>query len=140
MAGRVEWYGPKILAEVRGNVVRKLAAAALTVEARVKERLSVPGTAPARATTGSSGRRLRRGRVYGARRSAPGESPYKQYGHLRRSITHEVDAAALTARVGTNLLYGRVLELGGRKVAARPYLRPALAESRGKIDRIFSTP
>jgi HK97 gp10 family phage protein len=141
MAGSIRWYGPQVEAEVRAKLARKVEAACIEVEDRAKALVSRPGTAPrAKATGGSSGRRLRRGRVYGAMRSAPGEPPLKQTGHLRRSIAHEVDRATLVGRVGTNLRYGRFLETGTRKLAPRPWLRRALAESRGKIDRIFSTP
>jgi HK97 gp10 family phage protein len=35
--------------------------------------------------------------------------------------------------VGTNLKYGKYLELGTRKMAKRPYLRPALDSQRSRI-------
>jgi hypothetical protein len=79
-------------------------------------------------------------RIYGANPSAPGEPPHKQLGHLRRSVTYEVDAAASTGRVGTNLLYGLWLELGTRLMAARPWLRRALAECQDACLKILSAP
>lgn len=79
-------------------------------------------------------------------------------GRLRQSIISEVDGRL--ARVGSNVIYARIHELGGTIVAktaralrfqvdgewvvarrvtipARPYLRPALAESRSEITRVF---
>jgi len=79
-------------------------------------------------------------RVYGAHPSAPGEPPRKQTGRLRASVAYEVDEAALTARVGTNLDYGLYLELGTmRGLAPRPWLRRALAESQARINVILGT-
>lgn len=82
--------------------------------------------------------RRSRGRVYGAFPSRPGEPPRKQTGHLRRSIAYEVDRTNLVARIGTNLAYGRYLELGTRRMAPRPWLRRAQAETMNTIRRIFS--
>jgi HK97 gp10 family phage protein len=78
-------------------------------------------------------------RVYGAQRSAPGAPPYKQTGLLRASVTHELSEGylAVTARVGTNLPYGKYLELGTRKMAARPWLRRALLESMPELRRVL---
>lgn len=75
-------------------------------------------------------------RTYGVNPSKPGEPPHKQHGHLRRSVAREV--LGLVGRVGTSLKYGRWLELGTSKVAARPWLRRALAETRDQIKAILS--
>jgi hypothetical protein len=76
-------------------------------------------------------------RIYGALRSKPGEPPYKQTGHLRRSVSWEYDANKMIARVGSPLAKARWLELGTRRMAARPWLRRALLESKGKIREIL---
>lgn len=67
-------------------------------------------------------------------------------GNLRRSITHEVKP--LSAKIGTDVVYARIQEFGGRagrnrKVRIPPYkgrgyLRPALKESVNKIKEIFN--
>jgi len=65
------------------------------------------------------------GRKYFRRKSnasSPGEYPKRVSGHLLRNIKSEFDAATMTARVGTNVLYGKYLETGTRKMAARPWL------------------
>lgn len=71
-------------------------------------------------------------------RSLPGEFPRKQTGDLRRRIAYEVDEASLVARVGTNLLYGKFLELGTKKMAPRPFLRRTLAAERDAITRLLA--
>lgn len=80
-------------------------------------------------------RRPRKGsRIYGATRSQPGEPPRKQTGRLRASVAYEVDPEAMSARVGTNVKYGKYLELGTKRgIAPRPWLRRALAESMDTI-------
>lgn len=47
-------------------------------------------------------------------------------GNLRNSITHTSDGKA--AYIGTNVTYGKYVELGTVKMAAQPYLRPAAAD------------
>ena len=46
-------------------------------------------------------------------------------GTLRGSITHTSDGKA--AYIGTDVKYGKYVELGTVKMAARPFLRPAAA-------------
>ena len=149
------------IARVIGN---RLDAAAIHLQNRVKENLSVPGTKRytpgmtrtrmvsfsmftmgtrqatvrgrfvqtptvySRGMQRSGGRRLRAyrtgQRVYNAEHSKVGEYPRKQTGHLRRSITHVTDRTNLVARVGTNVKYGRVLELGLPPMTGpRPFMR-----------------
>jgi HK97 gp10 family phage protein len=52
-------------------------------------------------------------------------------GNLRASIKTEV--AELEAAVGTNVNYAEYVELGTNKMAAQPYLYPALASNKQKI-------
>jgi len=56
-------------------------------------------------------------------------------GRLRSSITHEIEG--LTGRVGTNVEYARHVELGTHKMAAQPYLRPALHQNEKAILALF---
>jgi hypothetical protein len=84
-------------------------------------------------------RRPRNGSLaYGANPSKAGDPPRKQRGRLLASVAFEVDG--LVGRVGTNLLYGRWLELGTRLMAARPWLRRAAKELQDQIRRILSAP
>jgi HK97 gp10 family phage protein len=84
-------------------------------------------------------KRVRKGKlIYGANPSKPGEPPHKQKGRLHGSVAFTVDG--LIGRVGTNVLYGKFLELGTRRMAARPWLRRALKEKESEIKTILSTP
>jgi HK97 gp10 family phage protein len=125
------WKGDEARKRIAAEMTRRLYAAGLLVERHAKRLLSVAGTG-----TKASGR----GRVYGANPSAPGEPPHKQTGRLRASVASEVDAAAQTARVGTNVKYGKYLELGTRRMKPRPWLRRSLSEVRDKIRAIFARP
>jgi HK97 gp10 family phage protein len=81
----------------------------------------------------------RRGRFYSGaqtRSSAPGEAPAVQTGNLVRSIASD-KPRALTRDVGTNVKYGVYLEFGTRKMAPRPFLKPALKKSLRAIKGIF---
>ena len=57
-------------------------------------------------------------------------------GNLRNSITHEVEKKE--ARVGTKVEYAPFVELGTVKMAAQPYLNPALEMNKGNIRKIFA--
>lgn len=64
----------------------------------------------------------------GAKRLAPVDT-----GRLRSSIAWEIgqEGTFIVGRVGTNVHYAPYLELGTRKMRARPFLRPALAAAGG---------
>lgn len=112
--------------------------AAITVERRAKELLSIPGTAQKSGAAGQ-GSKPKGDRITGAVRSEPGEPPRKQTGRLRASVTHEMDDKTLTARVGTNVKYGKYLELGTKRgILPRPWLRRALAEAQAQVNELLS--
>jgi phage gpG-like protein len=135
---RLEWHGEEAKREVQSKVVKGLYRAAQVVSRRAKELINVEG-----AGQGKKGRRDKKGRfksslVYGANPSKPGEPPHKQTGHLLRSVAYEVDEEALEARVGTNVPYGKFLELGTKAgLAPRPWLRRALHEVAARLGGIF---
>lgn len=64
--------------------------------------------------------------------SAPGEGPAVRTGRLRGSITWRLgrDGFGLYADIGSNVLYAPYVELGTSRMAARPFLRPALEMAR----------
>jgi len=150
VANDVQWNGDAASAEIRRLAVGFLLRAALTVKRRAQELLSVPGTA---VSIGGKGNKHKKGtRIEGAIRSAPGEPPRKQSGRLRGSptaapggtgpedgVAYEIDAANLAARVGTNVPYGKYLELGTKRgIAPRPWLRRALAEMQTQVNQLLS--
>jgi HK97 gp10 family phage protein len=106
----------EVLAAIKKRAAAAVDLAATELQSAMKLQLSTAGTGRKHAT-------LR------YQSSAPGNPPAVQTGHLRRSV--QVDrsqvASNLRATVGTNVPYGRYLEFGTRKMAARPWARPAIA-------------
>lgn len=115
MADNVRWFGPEVKARLHRENIKRLTAAALTIENHSRRSIS-EGYPPA---------------------SIPGEPPHVRTGALRNSVTHEVGDFEEIARIGTNLPYGRHLELGTKHMPARPWLRRAFAETRAAVARIF---
>lgn len=140
----LEWNGDGAADHVRSTVAQRLHRAAIAVKNRAKELLSVPGSHDAedgRAVAFFKRKRIKGvGRVMVAHyRSTPGEPPRKQTGRLRDSVAHEVDASILTARVGTNVEYGKHLELGTKRgLKPRPWLRRALAETADRVLQLLA--
>lgn len=69
------------------------------------------------------------GRVYGNHQaSAPGEAPANDTGALVRSIRVEHTPGSGKARVVVGSAVGKMLELGTKKMAPRPFMRPSVKE------------
>ena len=79
------------------------------------------------------GERSGTARPDGSRSSAPGEPPKTDTGRLVASIDIETDTDRLGAAVGTNLRYGKHLEMGTTKMAARPWLFPTFERLKPRI-------
>ena len=98
---------------------KKLTAVGLHMVGKIKLRLS----------TGK-----RSGRIYRVpgtkhvtyQASAPGESPAKRLGDLFGRMNYKVQKQGNTYRVGVGspLIYAQWLEMGTRKMEARPFIRP----------------
>ena len=106
--GRVNWYGATVERAVKGEAVKAIYKAALIVERDAKILCPV------------------------------------DTGRLMNSITHDVNEAEISARVGipprfdnTSMMYGVYVEMGTSKMAAQPYLRPALEKNKGTIERLL---
>jgi HK97 gp10 family phage protein len=69
------------------------------------------------------------------RASAPGEPPASDTGRLLGSVEAVFFDGGLAAEIGTGLDYGRFLEFGTSKMAARPWLQPAWDQHRKEIVR-----
>lgn len=76
------------------------------------------------------------------------DPPAVDTGHLRRSVDYRegngIDGSQIktgfpTAKVGTNVEYGRYLEFGTRKMLRREWARPAAKKARPKIVSVFRT-
>ena len=107
------WRGDAFINLVRKAEGERLEAAAIYLKNKIKEAISEPSPPP----------------------SGPGEPPHKDTGRLRASIAHEVEGQ--TARVGTNVTYGKFLELGTSKMAPRPFLRSTYNKEQGNIAKIL---
>ena len=124
----VVWHGEKVMAQIHARAEAKMDASAEILVKHVKDSMREP-------KSGLEGKKP--GKGFLTQRSAPGESPAVQYGHLLRSIIQE-NIGRLARRVGTNMEYGLYLELGTKKMAARPFLRPALDQCRERIRALWS--
>lgn len=69
--------------------------------------------------------------------SAPGEPPRQRSGALADSVTVWPVADRPAAEVGSDLAYGRHLEFGTRRMAARPWLWPAFQAVKAGLRRRF---
>jgi HK97 gp10 family phage protein len=115
MGADFKWYGNEAKKLIRGTMVQRLEKAAILVKNATKEEISEPSPPT----------------------SEPGEAPHKHTGRLRASISHQVDKDALKAYVGTNVKYGKWLELGTKKMAPRPFLSATVDKLRAAITSIL---
>ena len=73
--------------------------------------------------------------------SVEGEPPAIDTGRLVQSVTHVVEGGGYEPEtkgyVGTNLGYGKWLEMGTSKMKPRPWLVPALNANREKIKQLI---
>lgn len=122
---RVEWSGDQAAEAVRSLTLERLTRATLKLWERVTEALNVPNTGervkhPTKKTP--SGRAVTY-TIY-PHPSLPGEPPRKRTGWLQRNTLYDIDEQAISGRVGVqqNAKYGAYLELGTRRMKARPFL------------------
>lgn len=100
---------------------------------RVHDELNVPNTGK------SVGKKGHRHTVY-PNPSKPGEPPRKRTGWLQRHVLEQYDQNKLEAIVGlaTAAIYGLFLELGTRRMRARPWLLATLKKYWGQMQAIAS--
>lgn len=84
-----------------------------------------------------SGRKYKRGSIT-HQASAPGEAPASDTGKLVGSGEYDVDEANLWAVVSFSAFYARLLEFGTRFIAPRPFIMPALDETKDQIVKILT--
>jgi len=79
------------------------------------------------------------GRQYGKHTaSMAGNPPNSDTGYLANNIYLEIDDDKLGCSVESRADYSEALEFGTSKMAARPFLQPALESQRGKIRTLFA--
>lgn len=143
------WNGDDFLNQFKAEANKRIARAAIHLSREIKQNISVAvvkgKSGGANTSYSKSAKRFRHnqtGQFVKARRfivrSKPGEFPRKVFGELRRSVTYTVNKNNATARVGTNKIYGKYLELGTGIMQARPYLLPTLRANRRKIAALIA--
>jgi HK97 gp10 family phage protein len=120
MANKFVWRGDQFQKIVKAGSAQRLEAAAILLQNELKTVL------------------VAKDNIDGTKPSEPGEAPAKETGRLSSSISREVDKEAMTARVGSNVVYSKFLEIGTDKLAARPWLRPTYDRLAGKIKQILT--
>lgn len=63
----------------------------------------------------------------------------KRTGNLSRSIHEELESSGLVVDIGTDVHYAAYVELGTSRMVGRPYLKPALFESKADVNRRFNS-
>jgi len=99
------------------------------LRARGFHRAIAPGRPPAVDTN-----RLRASWIIASGTIAPGTSQRWKYGYLTASRTP--DRVVLV--YGSSVVYARRLELGGGRIAARPYLKPSLNVVGPKAEKVMA--
>lgn len=150
----IVWYAKQVMDKVEAQVQQNMDKAAILLQGEIVKSFGSPpsmpeGWKPSRSK--KSAEKIWRGKHH----STPGSPPFVQLGHLWRSITWS-SANKLTRLVGSSLKpdgilpggkpsgdgkhsYAWYLEYGTSKMAARPYLLPALRRLRGQLFRIIAT-
>ncbi len=133
----IKWFGSQVLEQYTKATKINMERAALLLERDIKLNFG-KGASRSDVKLRRSGKGKRR-KFH--RPSAPGEVPAVDTGILRASIAHEVveDKNGVAGFVGVEsaVKYGLWLELGTRRMDARPFLRPALIRTRTAINAIF---
>lgn len=96
----------------------------------------VKGVAVSKITSGPKTGIVYRTRGVDHQASAPGESPASDTSRLVQSARTELNPAEISGEVVFSTAYAAALEFGREdgSIAARPYARPSLAESREQIE------
>ena len=132
----VEWRGDKYKENLEKELIKRLYRAAIVFKREVQKELSVAVQIMKLPKGRNSAGRFVSGKQFKIR-SKPGEPARKDFGELRRSIAFAVDEKKLVARVGSNKIYNKYLELGTSLMRARPVWRPMLVKLRKQIKGIL---
>ena len=120
---KIVWHGREIISKVEDTIVNRMQTLGALMVRDIQQTIRQPGPTKTQPH-------------YPA--SIDGEPPHTRTRRLLRSITWELDERPVPIlRVGTNVKYALWLELGTRKMAARPFLRPALMRARSDIKRLL---
>lgn len=129
-------FKAKDLKRILDKAEKKISASAK--EALQEATLAVHETAVKSIQNSSGGeRQVRYGPTRTVTASKPGSPPNTDTGRLVQSIQFEFLDNGASSVVGTNVKYGKYLEFGTSKMAARPWLQPAFDKNKKKIEKLF---
>lgn len=148
----LKWYAPNLLKQVGSEVAARMDRAAITMVNDVVRSFGAPQALPEGFNLyNQRGKKVTAKRFRMKQHSMPGEPPYVQTGHLRRSI-HFDRPAPMERRVGSSMRpgdkdnpdstkhsYAWYLEKGTTRMRPRPYLMASLRRMRSTIFRIIAT-
>ena len=145
---RVDWHPEKFTRQLEGHQAARLDKAAIDLRNHIVK--AFPDSGIKNATKGQR-RKATKGQRRKAAKGRPGQIPLVQTGLLRSSMTHDqpdqfvrrVGPAADKSQADGGTTIADIalwLELGTRKMAAHPFLRPGLEAKRADIGRILTTP
>ena len=123
----IKWDDKLIIGLTEAEVKRGLREATLELERDAKALISERGAVVGKTNAGEGVREP----------SVPGRPPHLVSGSLLEGVGHEFRDEGLTGVVGTDDPVGRWLEFGTSKMAARPWLRPALSRVISRAETFF---
>lgn len=126
---KIIYYDRQILNGLNQTIDQRLSVVGNLLRDRMKLNISIPVLTAA----GPRG-----GRVV-IERSQPGEFPRMDLGELRDSVFFDRPSPT-SCRVGTDLWYGLLLEIGTTRMRPRPWLVRTLLEDRQYIVNILTRP
>ncbi len=129
LRSKIVWFDAKIQQGLNRTIDQRLTFVAKILRDRAKLNIAIPvltGIGP------------RGGRVVVAR-SQPGEFPRMEFRFLRNTVFMDRPTPT-SARFGTPLLYGLLLEISTSRMAKRPWLVRTLDEERSRIISILTAP
>jgi hypothetical protein len=132
----LKWYGNEAMIYLRTQAGDRLDRATDAMVNHARREMSIPNTRMVQSSKTKSGL-IAVPNTKGAEPSKPGEYPRKGWGHLRIHVVKEMSADRMRARIGTNVIYGKWLELGTRFMKRRPWLSRTLSETYDRVRRIM---
>lgn len=129
MMATVKWFGPQVKVAVGDEVHKRIRLVLIHLQNYARRKVS-----RAQKTSGKGLKQT------GLQPSQPGEYPKKVLGFLRRNIRYTINKRPrIIGRFGTNVKYGKHLELGTRKMRRRPWLMRTLVENMSTMRQILGT-
>ena len=127
----VKWHGAEVLKKIEDVTAKKLFKAGLLEERIAKRAITTVGAVD----TG----RLRASITTATENSVSDINQFVAKKKAEQGDGVEKIPKKLTVIVGSNVEYAPFIELGTSTREARPYLRPALQQSKAKIEKLFGT-